>query len=181
MPSLQPHISIVRCTGTLVTGTSASMPVIRTVTISTSDVLTSMSPIVVPMPGTDLADTATITVTATTTVPPTESISACTTVGIVVTSVAATVTVPPVSLHATEAISDAVPSKGEILATTGVSSAGAIPSSVGITPSSVATEVLSAGIRPDPSTVAILRCARGTSTEALAATAPSMVQTTVAE
>ena len=73
------------------------------------------------------------------------------------------------------------PSKGEILATTGVSNAGAIPSSVGITPSSVATEVLSAGIRPDPSTVAILRCARGTSTEALAATAPSTVQATVAE
>ena len=42
MLSSQPPISIVRCTGTPATGTSASMPVTRTATTSTSDVLTSM-------------------------------------------------------------------------------------------------------------------------------------------
>ena len=50
------------------TGTSASMHVIRTVTISTSDVLTSMPPIAADTPGIVMADTATTTDTATTSI-----------------------------------------------------------------------------------------------------------------
>ena len=102
-PTSQHPISIVRCTGTLVTGTSGSMPVIRTATISTSDVLTSTTPIVVPMPGTEWVVMATITDTAITTVFQAESTSACTIAITVVTSVAI-VTVPPVLLQATEEV-----------------------------------------------------------------------------
>ena len=50
------------------TGTSASMHVIRTVTTSTSDVLTSMPPIAADMHGIVMADTATTTDTATTSI-----------------------------------------------------------------------------------------------------------------
>ena len=53
MPSSQLLISTVRCTGTPVIGTSASMPVTRIVTTSTSDVLTSITPIMVHTPGTE--------------------------------------------------------------------------------------------------------------------------------
>lgn len=124
------------------TGTSVSTHATRIVTISTSDARISIIPIVVPMLGTELADTATIIAIAATSVPPAESISACTTVGTVVTSVAATVTVLLASQLVTEAVSDEAPSKEEILAGMEESNAETILSSVGTTPSSAGTILL---------------------------------------
>ena len=87
MPTLQPATSTARCTGRLVTGTSASIAAIRIVTTSTSGVHTSMPPIVVDTPGTLMAVMDTTTDTGITTVRLTTGItSVCTTAGIAVTS-----------------------------------------------------------------------------------------------
>ena len=86
VPIWQLTISIVRSTGRLATGTSVSIAAILTVTISTSGVRTSMLPIAADMPGIFMADMATTTDAESTSVHPQERTSACTTVGIVVTS-----------------------------------------------------------------------------------------------
>ena len=78
-PTWQPLISIVHCIGMLATGTSASMPATRTAATYTSDVLTSIPPIMEVTPGTGWAVADTITATATTSVATAESTSACTT------------------------------------------------------------------------------------------------------
>ena len=68
MHLLQPLTSTVPSTGMQDTGTSAFMHAIRTVTISSSDVLTSMPHIAADMHGIVTADTATTTDTATTSI-----------------------------------------------------------------------------------------------------------------
>ena len=92
-PIWQPTISIAHSTGRLVTGTLASMPAIRTVTISTSDVRPSMPPIVEDMLGTFTVLTATTTSTGSISVHPETDTLACMTAGIVASS-ATIVTVP---------------------------------------------------------------------------------------
>ena len=85
-----PRISIVRCTGAVATGTSASMPAIRTATTSTSDAPCSTLHIEVLTHGTYTAPTAITIAIATTSVLPEAHTSACTTAGIAVTSVTIT-------------------------------------------------------------------------------------------
>ena len=95
--SVPPPISTVRCIGTLVSGTSASMPAIPIVTTSTSDARTSMLPIAAVMPGTSVA-TATTTAALLTIVlnlPTDASTSACATALTVVTSATDAATAPP--------------------------------------------------------------------------------------
>ena len=70
------------------------MPAIRTVTTSTSDVRTSMPPIVADMPGTFMELMATTMVTESTSVRQEESMWVCTTVGIVVNSTAEATALP---------------------------------------------------------------------------------------
>lgn len=86
-PIWQLAISIVHSTGRLATGTSVSIAAIRTVTISTSGVRTSMPPIAADTPGTFMADMATIMYTESTSAHLQEHTSVCTIAGTVVTSV----------------------------------------------------------------------------------------------
>jgi hypothetical protein len=116
----------------------------------------------VPTLGTELADTATITVIVSTSTPLTESISVCTTVGTVVISVA-TVTAPPASLLATEAASEEALLNG-IQVEEGTSSAGAVLLA--------ATEVWNAEALRGLSTDVVLRRLRGASRGDLAAAVP---------
>ena len=90
MPLSQPAISTVPSTGRQATGTSASMPAIRIVTTSTSDVRTSMPPIVADMPGTFMEVVVTTMVIESTSAPQEESMWVCTTAGIVANSTAGT-------------------------------------------------------------------------------------------
>ena len=110
VPIWQLTISIVRSTGRQATGTSVSIAAIRTVTISTSGVRTSMLPIAADMPGIFMADMATTTDAGSTSVHPQERTSACTTVGTVATSAHLTT-----ALHASQ--------RGRIMAVMEVGSA----------------------------------------------------------
>lgn len=77
------------------TGTSASTPVIRIVTTSTSDVLTSTPLIVADMRGTALADVATTTDVVTTSVLSVHTTTECVTAGIVETIAQAVISALP--------------------------------------------------------------------------------------